>query len=107
MRRGEVWWADLPAPAGRRPVLLLSRDAAYRVRASITVAYITRAIRGIPVEVPLGPEDGMPAKCVINLDNILTIPKYLLSSRITMISGSKEAQVVKAIGFALDLREKK
>jgi hypothetical protein len=38
MKRGEVWWVDMPEPAGRRPAVLLSRDAAYRVRAAITVA---------------------------------------------------------------------
>ncbi len=54
MLRGEVWWIELPPPTGRRPVLLLSRDAAYRVRTSVTVAIITRTIRNIPVEVLLG-----------------------------------------------------
>lgn len=85
---------------------MLSRDVAYRVRTSVTVAVITRTIRSIPTEVPLGPEDGLPTKCVVNLDNILTIPKSLLTDRIAMISTDKMAQVVKAITFALDLREK-
>ena len=53
MRRGEVWWAELPQPVGRRPVLLLSRDAAYSVRTPVTVAIVTRTIRNIPVEVLL------------------------------------------------------
>jgi len=79
MHRGEVWWANLPPPIGRRPVLLLSRDVAYQVRTSITVSVITRTIRHIPVEVPLSVEDGMPEKCVVNLDDIMTIPKSLLN----------------------------
>ncbi|RPJ34838.1 MAG: type II toxin-antitoxin system PemK/MazF family toxin [Planctomycetaceae bacterium] len=54
MRRGEVWWADLPPPTGRRPVVLLSRDDAYAVRALVTVAPVTTRIRSIPAEVPLG-----------------------------------------------------
>ena len=58
MRRGEVWWAELPRPIGRRPVVLLSRDEAYAVRNAVTIAEVTTTIRGIPVEVPLGPEDG-------------------------------------------------
>ena len=70
MRRGEVWWADLPRPAGRRPVLLLSRNKAYEVRNAITVAEITTTIRKIPVEVELGKEDGMLKKCIVNLDTI-------------------------------------
>lgn len=104
MRRGEVWWAELPQPTGKRPVVLLSRDVAYRVRTSVTVGMVTRTIRTIPVEVPLGTEDGMPQKCVINLDDILTIPKTRLIERITSLSAQKMASVTKAIIFALDLK---
>jgi len=104
VRRGEVWWAELPQPIGRRPVVLLSRDAAYRVRTSVTVGMVTRTIRGIPVEVPLGMEDGMLEKCVVNLDDILTIPKARLVERITTLSPQKMAAVARAIIFALDLK---
>ena len=103
MRRGEVRWAELPSPIGRRPVLLLSRDAAYSVRTSVTVAIVTRTIRNIPVEVLLGLSDGMPAKWVVNLDDILTIPKSRLTERITQLSPDKMTAVAKAIVFALDL----
>ena len=103
MRRGEIWWAELPAPVGRRPVLLLSRDAAYEVRTSVTVATVTRTIRRIPVEISLGTEDGMQEKCIVNVDNIMTIPKSLLSERITVLSSDKMALVTRAILFALDL----
>jgi mRNA interferase MazF len=104
MRRGEVWWADLPLPAGRRPILLLSREAAYKVRSSITTAVITRTIRSIPVEVLLGKEDGLPVKCAVNLDEIITIPKSSLVERITALSPVKMSAVARAITFALDLR---
>ena len=103
MRRGEVWWAELPLPVGRRPVVLLSRDAAYIVRTSVTVGMVTRVARNIPVEVALGPEDGMPQSCVVNLDQILTIPRVRLVARITSLSGQKMALVARAIMFALDL----
>jgi mRNA interferase MazF len=104
VRRGEVWWAELSPPIGRRPVVLLSRDVAYRVRTSITVAIVTRVARNIPVEVPLGPEDGMPQQCVVNLDDILTIPKARLAERITTLSPQKMTAVARAIIFALDLK---
>ena len=104
MRRGEVWWAELPLPIGRRPVLLLSRDTAYSVRTSVAVGLVTRTIRNIPVEVPLGEEDGMPTRCVVNLDDILTIPKSRLTERIASLSSEKMTKVTKAIVFALDLR---
>ena len=104
MRRGEVWWAELPQPISRRPVLLLSRDAAYRVRTAVTIAVVTRTIRNIPTEVLLDKGDGMPAKCVVNLDDILTITKSRLTERIPTLSPEKMAAVAKAIVFALDLR---
>ena len=103
MRRGEVWWADLPLPTGKRPVLLLSRNLAYNIRASVTVAPITSTIRGIPVEVPLDIRDGMSAICVVNLDNIITIPKSYLKEQITTLSAEKMFLVNQAIIFALDL----
>jgi mRNA interferase MazF len=103
MRRGEVWWGQLPAPIGRRPVVLLSRDAAYRVRAAITVAPITRIIRNIPVEVALDESDGLPSRCVANLDDIATIPKTLIKRRIAVLSVEKMQEVEAAIRFALDL----
>jgi mRNA interferase MazF len=65
---------------------------------------ITRTIRAIPVEVPLGMEDGMPQGCVVNLDDILTIPKARLVERITTLSPQKMTAVAKAIIFALDLK---
>jgi len=104
MRRGEVWWAELPQPVGRRPVLLLSRDAAYSIRTSVTIAVITRTIRNIPTEVFLEQEAGMPAKCVVNLDDILTGPKPRLTERITSLPSEKMTAVAKAVVFALDLR---
>ena len=93
----------MPRPAGRRPAVLLSRDAAYRVRSAITVAPVTRTIRNIPVEVPLDRSDGMPARCVVNLDDITTLPKVLIKERITALSLEKIKRVDEAIRFALDL----
>ena len=83
MERGEVWWANLPAPAGRRPVVLLSCNVAYAVRTSVTVAPVTQTIRGISSEVPLGRSDGMPRRCVVNLDDVLTIPMVIVTDRIS------------------------
>ena len=103
MKRGEVWWAQLPPPAGRRPVVLLSRNAAYRVRNAVTVAMITRTIRNIPVEVILDQQDGLPSRCVVNADNLTTIPKSLLTQRVTTLSMARMQQIDDAIRFALNL----
>ncbi|MHB8653149.1 MAG: type II toxin-antitoxin system PemK/MazF family toxin [Terriglobia bacterium] len=104
MKRGEVWWANIPKPVGRRPVVLLSRDAAYAIRRSVTVAPITRTIHDIPVEVPLGPSEGLPKDCVVNLDDIITISKRNLDRVLTTLLPAKMVLVDRAIKFALDLR---
>jgi mRNA interferase MazF len=105
VRRCEVWWADLPAPTGRRPVLVLSRDEAYAVRTQVTVAPITTRIRRIPVEVDLGPDDGLPKRCVVNLDSMVTIPKSHLTQCIALLRPEKVKQIEAAIRFALGMSE--
>ncbi|MBI4352933.1 MAG: type II toxin-antitoxin system PemK/MazF family toxin [Candidatus Omnitrophica bacterium] len=103
MKRGEVWWANFPQPTGRRPVVILSRDIAVKVREYITVAEVTRTVRHIPTEVALGSKDGLPQNCVVNLDVINTIPKALLDERITFLSADKLRAVEQAVKFALNL----
>jgi mRNA interferase MazF len=103
MRRGEVWWANLPPPFGRRPVVLLSRDEAYLTRDLITLAPVTTRIRGIPAEVPLGPEDGLPRACAVNLDTIYTHSKARLQEHITSLRSEKVQAIDAAIHFALGL----
>lgn len=103
MRRGEVWWANLPVPAGRRPVVLLSRDESYTVRSMVTVAPVTTRIRGLHSEVSLGREDGLPSACVANLDTIQTVAKARLETRIASLSSTKVQEIEEAIHFALAL----
>ena len=105
MRRSEIWWAELAQPAGRRPVLLLSRNEAYAVRELVTVAPVTTRIRRIASEVPLGPEEGLPRPCVVNLDSITTIAKGSLRERLTILTPEKLKEVEVALHFALALEE--
>ncbi len=104
MKRGEVWWAQLHGPAGRRPVVILSRDTMPASRGEITVAYLTTTIRHRNVEVLLTPGDGVPRTCVVNLDSINTVPKSALRYRICALSASKMDEVKTAIIEALDLK---
>jgi mRNA interferase MazF len=85
-------------------VVLLSRDSAYQVRSAVTVAPVTRTMRNIPVEVQLDTSDGLPSRCVVNLDDIATIPKTLIRQRIAVLSAEKMLEIEVAIRFALDLR---
>ena len=103
MKRGEVWWARMPLPAGRRPVVLVSRDSAYAVRSSITVVEVSRTIRSIPTEVPLGKREGLPVRCAANADNVVTIPKAWLDERISALPAEKVQSLNAALQFALAL----
>jgi len=103
MQRGEVWWARFPKPVGRRPVVLVSRTQAIQVRQFVTVVAVTTTIREIPVEIPLGPEDGLPRRCVANCDVINTIPKASLTQRIGLLSPAKLRTLNAALRFALQL----
>lgn len=81
MRRGELYWAHLPDPIGRRPVLIVTRTEVLGVRTSVTVAPITRTIRRIPSELALGRAHGLRAASVANCDTLQTIPKASLGRR--------------------------
>jgi mRNA interferase MazF len=72
--RGDIVWADLGPPAGRRPVCVVTRDAAIEVLTAITCAPITRTIRGIRSEVEVGVAEGLPETSVITCDNLVTLP---------------------------------
>lgn len=101
MRQFEIWWANLPGPAGRRPVLLLSRNDAYQYLNKFIVAEITTTIRAIPVEVRVGRREGLPSKCVVNLDNIRMVAKPWLDSRAGALPSSRQKEVKRALGYAL------
>jgi mRNA interferase MazF len=102
MQRGEIWWADLPAPVHRHPVAVVSRDVSPNGRGTVVVARITARIRETPAEVPLGSEDGLP-QTVINTEVLSTIPSAALVSRIACLSQAKLAQLDKALRYVLDL----
>jgi mRNA interferase MazF len=106
MKQYEIWWADLPAPVGRRPVLLLTRSSAYGYLNKAIVAEITTTIRGIPQEVQVGEEEGL-GPSVANFDNIHVVAKHLLSSRIGTLAASRVHEVKRALGYALDWAELK
>lgn len=103
MNRGEIWWARMPPPVGRRPVVLVSRESAYSVRTSVTVAEVSRTVRGIPSEVPLGPPDGVPRRCALNTDNLVTISKARLEARIALLKPAKLAALDESLRFSLGL----
>ena len=106
--RGDVVWADLGPPAGRRPVCVLTRDAAIEVLNSITCAPITRTARGIRSEVAVNVDEGLPEPSVISCDNIITVPKHALDDeRVGQIDVTKRAELDRALRYALDIQYEK
>jgi mRNA interferase MazF len=105
MRRGELWWADLPLPLGFRPVVLLSREDAYAARSIYLAGVVTTRIRGIPAEVPLGPAEGLRRPSVVNLDAVTTVPRGNLRERVALLSPQKIEAIDEAIRFAFGLTE--
>jgi mRNA interferase MazF len=103
--RGDIYWADLGAPAGRRPVCVLTRDAAIEVLRAFTCAPITRTIRGIRSEVEVGIDEGLPEPSVISCDTIVAIPSSLLSEGpVGHLGLEKRAALDHALRYALDIR---
>ena len=97
--RGEVWWVEHP-DAGRRPFLVLTRQAAIPVLSMVLSVPATRTIRRIPTEVLLDRADGMPEECALSLDNLTTVPKELFRDRITRLSVARMSEVCSALSVA-------
>ena len=103
MERGEVRWYEFQPPDKRRPVLILTRTSVIHFLNEVTVAPITTTIRGIPSEVVLGLDDGMPQDCAVNFDHLQTVPKFKVGRLITSLSIAKMTLAASAICFALGM----
>lgn len=102
--RGELYWAELGPPAGRRPVCVLTRDAAITVLRTVTCAPISRTVRGILSEVEVGPEHGLPAVSAISCDNLLTVPRTALDPEpVGRLDEATRARLDRALRYALDI----
>jgi mRNA interferase MazF len=106
MKQYEIWWADLPPPVGRRPVLLLTRTAAYAYLNKVIVVEVTSTIRGIPQELPLGGAEGL-APSVANFDNVHVVATRQLTVRAGAVAASREPELKRALGYALEWPELK
>lgn len=99
MRRGEVWFAA--APGGDRPVLVLTRDPVADRIGAVVVAALTRTRRGLASELELRPEaDGVPTDCVVNFDNIHTLPRDAFRRRVTTLPPTRLADACRALQAA-------
>lgn len=90
---------------GRRPVVILTRDRAIPILANVAVATVTGTIRGLPTEVPLGEEHGLARECVVNCDNLFTIPKAALARRRGELDPEATGRLREALMIALQLED--
>lgn len=103
MTRGEVWWVEDPG-AGRRPHLVLTRDAAIPVLNNLLAVPATTLIRGIPTEVALGHADGMPKECVLSFENVTLLPKIFFVEPICTLGPERMEGVCRALARATGCR---
>ena len=100
--RGEVWWCEL-ADIGRRPVVVLSRDAAIPRLGRAMVAPCTTTVRGLPSEVLLEPgDDPIPRTSAINLDSVESVAIAVLVERLGRLSDARMREVCAALDVAVD-----
>ncbi|MBW3663162.1 MAG: type II toxin-antitoxin system PemK/MazF family toxin [Actinobacteria bacterium] len=88
MQRGDIWFAA--TPGGDRPVLVVTRDPVAARIGSVVVAALTRTRRGLVSELDLSAVvDGVPTDCVVNFDNIHTLPREVFRQRVTTLSAAR------------------
>jgi mRNA interferase MazF len=100
MQRGEIWFAAVPG--GDRPVLVLTRDPVADRIGAVVVAALTRTRRGLVSELDLTVrEDQVPTDCVVNFDNIHTLPRRAFRRRVTTLPPARVAQGCRALAAAM------
>jgi mRNA interferase MazF len=98
MQHGEVWF--VATPGGDRPVLVLTRDPVAGRIGSVVVAALTKTRRGLVSELAGTIADGVPTDCVVNFDNIHTIPRSTFRRRVTMLPPGRVAEACRALQAA-------
>lgn len=103
--RGELWWCELPG-AGRRPVVVLSRDAAIRRLRRALVAPCTTTIRSLASEVVLEPgDDPVPQRSAVNLDSVESVSVAVLVQRIGRLADVRMRDICSALAVAVDCQD--
>lgn len=112
MRRGEIWWADLPEPAGsdpgfRRPVLIIQADEFNRSRIRTVIAAVITSnisLAEAPGNVSLSKRStGLNKESVVNVSQIITLDKLFLTKRVGRLSGEKLKKVEEGLRLVFAL----
>ncbi len=112
IRRGDIWWASLPDPAGsepgyRRPVLIVQSDNFNRSRISTVIAVVITSnlrLADAPGNIFLpGNLTGLPKDSVANVSQLVTADKLFLSEQIGALPSDIMKQVEQGIRLVLQL----
>ena len=112
MKRGEVWWASLPAPTGsgpgfRRPVVVVQSNPFNQSRiATVIVAIITSNLKlaDAPGNVRVGKsESGLAKSSVVNVSQVITLDRELLTRRVRGLPADTMRQIDEGLSLALGL----
>ena len=99
MRRGEIWFAA--TPSGDRPVLVLTRDPVADRIGHVVVALLTRTKRDLVSELDLTRQaDGVPADCVVNFDNLVTLPRTVFRRRVVTLGRARMREACRVLDAA-------
>lgn len=101
IEQGQIWWGG-PADEKPRPYLVITRQRAVDSMRAVSVAPVTRRVRGLVSEVSLGQADGLAVECVANLDNVRSIEKTLLMRQVGAIAPGRWHEVCAAMRAAID-----
>ena len=100
LKRGEIWLYTFKAPDKRRPVLIISRQAALRFLRTALVAPVSSTIHGSPAEVPVGGAEGLKHPSAVNLDHVQTVEQSLLRQFIGTVDADTMRRVCRALAVA-------
>lgn len=99
--RGDLWWGESPDEKGR-PFLVVSRDAANEVMQRVLVAPVTTRVRGVPSELAVGPDEGLPVASVASFDNVRPFPKAMLVRRVGALAPPRRHLICSVAAATLD-----
>ena len=112
MKRGEIWWAELPSPVGsgpgyKRPVLVIQANPFNASRiATIIVAVVTSnlALSEAPGNVRIAKsESGLPQPSVVNVSQLITLDRSILTKKVKALSGAAMDKVDSGLKVVLAL----
>ena len=105
MNRGDVWRLDLGGRAGRRPAVILTRQAVIAHVNKLTVAELTSVGKGYPTEVAIGQSANLPKPSFVELDNIQTVAKMRFVKYLGALDNATMRDVSRRLVLALGLED--